>query len=755
MVNDTEDTRKDAPEEADRRKTDQPGNDVPRRAAQGTRPERQQGETARDEAGVSPDAPSGPDPDGTAAAPGVGDGPRVPWKDRQGGQRSEKGAGRNRQGGAGREPGAGRAREQGDTASDDTQRSTVAPDDAARGILPGDSAAEGGAPAPRGNAARDDAAGRRKGKDGKAGGGQGQKRGDGQAGDGQAGGGQSGGGQAGSGQGRGRPGVSQDARAAARRKLVGERGSGEPAAEGAAPAGKPGGPAPSPTAGSATPGRERPGISPRPGPGTDNWDEIRQQIAARRQAELRAREEERAAAAAAAAAGPAAPAEAADDSPPVSGAGSTAPRRTYDDDEDDDDDDLPRPRVTAERRDLTVVRDKPLTTPLETGVGAPVKPRNKMRNKKPPAGRRPRRTPAWLLPLSFLLLVVLPGAVVVNYLYEKAADQYHSIVAFSVRSEETPSVSDIGGVSLPSVTGPSDSDILYQFIQSQQMVQTLDKDLDLRTIYNKRPDDEVFSFGTDHSIEDLVDYWNWATTVDYDATTGLIEVTALAFTPEDARNIAQGVLDESSKLVNSLSTQAREDAISYARTDVEEAQARLREIRLKLREFRDKMQTADPTQDVAVQMALLTALQQNLAEALIDRAELTEVTRQNDPRIAQADRRIRAVEEQISAEKAKIGNTSEDPDRDIPLASTVGEFEELKTDLGFAEEAYVTAQKAFDEARIEARRQSRYLAPHIQPTFSQEPQYPQRLLLSFLAVGALTAFWGVLMLLVVNISDRR
>ncbi|WP_118138207.1 capsule polysaccharide export protein, partial [Oceanicella sp. SM1341] len=543
--------------------------------------------------------------------------------------------------------------------------------------------------------------------------------------------------------------------------------AGNDATSGAAPRSEPpAGEAARTPQGAAEPSAAGSGTPDEAGPRRQDgdWARIRQEIAARRQAELRAREEQKAAAAsgqANAASGPASgPAPGAEgasdrpgDTPPVSRNGESGPARRYEDD-DDDDDDLPRPRVTAERRDLTVVPDRPLTSPAGTEVGAPAKPRNKPRNAKPAAGRRPRRLPAWLMPVTFVLLVLLPAAIVINYLYEKAADQYHSVVAFSVRSEEAPSVSELG-VSLPTVTGPSDSDILYEFIQSQQMVETLQGDLDLRAIYNKRPDDEIFAFGTDHPIEDLVDYWNWATTVDYDSTTGLIEVTALAFTPEDAQNIAQGVLDESSQLINSLSTQAREDAISYARTDVEEAQARLREIRLKLRQFRDREQTADPTQDVEVQMALLTALQQNLAQALIDRAELTEVTSQNDPRIAQADRRIRAVEQQIAEEKAKIGNTSEDPDRAVPLASTVGEFEELKTDLGFAEEAYVTAQKAFDEARIEARRQSRYLAPHIQPTFSQQPQYPQRLLLSALTVGALIAIWGVLMLLVVNVTDRR
>ncbi|MEL6234073.1 MAG: hypothetical protein AAFR46_06670 [Pseudomonadota bacterium] len=364
------------------------------------------------------------------------------------------------------------------------------------------------------------------------------------------------------------------------------------------------------------------------------------------------------------------------------------------------------------------------------------------------AGRRSR----WPLVLSFLLMVGLPGGAALHYLYTVAVDRFHSTAAFSVRSEEAASMPDLAlPIPVPGIGGTPDADILNEFIRSQQLVERLDAELGLRAMYNRAPEDWVFALGEDRSIEELVDHWRYMVDVKYDITTSIIELTVHAFTPEDAQTIAQAVLRESTALVNSLSQQAREDRIGFAKTDLDEAEARLKEIRLALRRFRNENQTADPTQDVEVQMGVINALQQQLAEALIDRSTILDVSRPNDPRVAELERRIRAIEAQIELEKDKLGSQTDER----ALADRIGAFEELSTDLDFAEESYTIAKAAFDEARIEARRQTRYIAAHIEPTLSQAPQYPERALIATLLLGALITIWGLSMLVWYNVHDRR
>ena len=101
-------------------------------------------------------------------------------------------------------------------------------------------------------------------------------------------------------------------------------------------------------------------------------------------------------------------------------------------------------------------------------------------------------------------------------------------------------ITQIGGTA-------SDPDILYDYIHSQTIVEKIDAALDLRTIYNKAPDDPVFTLGKDSTIETLVGYWDRMVDVSFETSSGIIHVRANAFTPEDAHAITQAILAEAAR----------------------------------------------------------------------------------------------------------------------------------------------------------------------------------------------------------------
>ena len=137
---------------------------------------------------------------------------------------------------------------------------------------------------------------------------------------------------------------------------------------------------------------------------------------------------------------------------------------------------------------------------------------------KPPAERaRPRRR-HWGVLTSFFLVVALPFVAAAAYLYTFAADQYASTVGFSVRQEDMSSpIEMFGGIADFASSGSSDSDILYEFIRSQEMVRTLDDRIGLTALYSKAPDDPVFGYDPDGTIEDLHKYWGRMVRVLYDS----------------------------------------------------------------------------------------------------------------------------------------------------------------------------------------------------------------------------------------------
>ncbi len=389
----------------------------------------------------------------------------------------------------------------------------------------------------------------------------------------------------------------------------------------------------------------------------------------------------------------------------------------------------------------------PAATPPEPGMG-------RVRRFAQPARAKARH---WGVIATFALCVLAPLAVLGWYLAFRTTDQYASTVGFSVRKEESHSALDIFG-GLASLSGSSatkDSDILYKFILSQELVSRLNDELGLVAKFSEPYDgDPLFAFDKSGSVEDLVRYWHRMVRVNYDTGTGLIEVRVTAFKPEDAQAISAAIFKESSVMINKLSAIARSDVTRYAQEDLDNAIERQKASRQALTAFRLRTLMVDPQADLEAQMALLNTLNGQLAESVIQLDLLKEVAQPNDPRIKQADRKIGVIQDRIDEERRKFGVGGQGPGGE-DYATVVSEFERLKVDEQFAETAYVTAQASYNTAVADANRQSRYLAAYIEPTLAEAAEYPRRWVI--LGLAGLFAFllWSIGVLVYYSVRDRR
>ncbi|WP_151720693.1 sugar transporter [Gemmobacter serpentinus] len=358
---------------------------------------------------------------------------------------------------------------------------------------------------------------------------------------------------------------------------------------------------------------------------------------------------------------------------------------------------------------------------------------------------------------SFAILVLLPILVTATYLWGVAQDQYASTVAFTVRREDNASTGLVGGLAqLAGGGGMSESDILYEFIQSQEIVSAIDERVGLGAIYSTHwPGDPVFTLWPDARIEELHDYWGRMVRISYDQSTRLIALRVLAFTPEDAQRIAGEIVAESQRMINDLNNQAREDVMRYANADLDQALARLKDAREALSLFRTRTRIVDPAADIQGRMGVLNNLQQQLAEALIENDLILGSTQENDPRRNQAARRIQVIRDRIAAERQTFASAEGAGGVDENYPDLIAEFERLTVDLQFAEESYRTALAAVDLARANASRQSLYLAPYIRPTLPQTAEFPQRLVLTGLVSIFLLLIWAIGTLVFYSIRDRR
>jgi capsular polysaccharide transport system permease protein len=358
---------------------------------------------------------------------------------------------------------------------------------------------------------------------------------------------------------------------------------------------------------------------------------------------------------------------------------------------------------------------------------------------------------------SFVLMVIAPLVVTMWYLYTVSLDQYASRIGFSVQKEEVGSAVEIlGGITELSGSSSSDTDILYEFIQSQQMVREVNDRLDLAAIY-QHEGDPVFALASGKpSIEALVAYWHRMVHVSYDSSSKLIEVVVRAFSAEEAHAISQAIYDASSEMINELSAIAREDTTAYAREELDGAIAQLKEARRAMTDFRSRTQIVDPQADVQGRMGLVNTLQGQLAEALIELDLLRQgATSEDDPRVVQARKRVEVIRDRIADERARFGEGGGGTSELEDYSRLVAQFEDLAVDVKFAEESYVSARGAYDAAVAEAQRKSRYLASYVAPTMPETPEYPQRGVISLLVGVGLFLFWSVATMIFYALRDRK
>ncbi|TVS00463.1 MAG: sugar transporter [Rhodobacteraceae bacterium] len=362
----------------------------------------------------------------------------------------------------------------------------------------------------------------------------------------------------------------------------------------------------------------------------------------------------------------------------------------------------------------------------------------------------------WRLVFGLFLIVGLPVLVVALYLTQIARPQYASETGFVIRQEEAGSASQmLGGLSAmlgQNVSG--NSDLLFEFLQSQEIVALVQGEIDLRAHYaDGWPEDPLFTLPPDALIEDLVTFWQRMVRLTYDRSTGVITVQVRARDAQTAQAIAAAILRHSENVINDLNATARRDSMANAQADLEDAVATLRRAREALLAFQARTKIVDPMADMQGRMGILGNLQAQLAEAFVDYDLLSQTAAESDPRLRHLDRRITAIEDRIAHERSSFSAQNVTVDNtDYP--TLLAEYESLRADVDFAAETYRAALAALAHARTRAARQQLYLATFLRPTLPQRALYPQAGLLTALTGFFAFMVWSVLALVYYSLRDR-
>ena len=351
---------------------------------------------------------------------------------------------------------------------------------------------------------------------------------------------------------------------------------------------------------------------------------------------------------------------------------------------------------------------------------------------------------------TWLAVVILPTLLAAIYFEFIAADRYEVESRFVVRSPSAAASSQIANLVQGStiVRSGDDAYIATAYIASRDAVRMLVRDAQLLERLN-RPEADLFwrypGLLFAHNDERLWRHFQSFYSIEYDETTGISTLMVQAFRADDAKAIAEHLLDGAENLINRLSDRAQRQAIADAKVEVETSRQRATAALERVTEFRKRTSIIDPGRVSTAALEIISRLALEQTQLRAQAAEIRKASPQS-PQLDSLQVRISALDEQILREhKMLAGN-------DQSLAPLMAEYERLMLERGFAETTFNSAVLQLEAARLEAERQRLFLERISTPTPPDYAKYPMR------ALDILLVFIVALMLHAVGtrlVADTR
>ncbi len=331
--------------------------------------------------------------------------------------------------------------------------------------------------------------------------------------------------------------------------------------------------------------------------------------------------------------------------------------------------------------------------------------------------------PSWLRRRLWLILF-LPTLFSAIYFFFMASDQYESEAKFVVRSAQRPD--SLGGLSFLVQLGlqrsQDDSFIVQDFMASRDAVRELQQRLPLRGMFKTDALDVVAGYPSllyGPREERFYKYFQTMVSVVHTDKTGISTLKVRAFSAENAKEIADSLLQLGEGLVNRLNGRLLRDAVGRAEAEVTEAQNRVITAQAALTAFRNKELLIDPTRNAVALAELIAKLSAELAAT---RAQITEAKMNSStgPQIPILERKAIALDEQISSERARVAQGSDG------LAERIATYERLTLEREFANKMLSTNEADLVRAKAEAAKQLLYLERVVEPNLADYSTQPKR-----------------------------
>lgn len=175
--------------------------------------------------------------------------------------------------------------------------------------------------------------------------------------------------------------------------------------------------------------------------------------------------------------------------------------------------------------------------------------------------------------ISFWSVVGMAALLSTVYYFVFAESLYDSQAILSIQNKgSAPSgVSSILGSALGSSGTAAQSSQITDYINSTEMLRTLDKKFHLRTLYSSSDRNPFWRLYWAQTDENFLWFYQHMVEIDADTDVGIMTIDVLDYDKMRSHQIAETITQESEKFINDINTKMQTQTMRFARTELDNA----------------------------------------------------------------------------------------------------------------------------------------------------------------------------------------
>lgn len=355
------------------------------------------------------------------------------------------------------------------------------------------------------------------------------------------------------------------------------------------------------------------------------------------------------------------------------------------------------------------------------------------------------------LKLGSFLWVVGIFCIAVLYFGVMVSDRYVSRADVLVKQADQIKMLP-EALSILGVGGSSHQDVLLiqDYLQSWDLLSTLDQELDLKGHYQSHQADFFSRLSGDASREDFIEYYRKHLTLHLDDLSGVLTIELQTFDPDYSQRVVTLMLKESEQFINRLGHKMALDQLAFVEKEADRAYQRVQAEKNKVLAFQNSHQLLSPESTSSAQVGMINQIEAELVRQQTELKRLKSYMKSTAPQVVAIETSVNALNKQLQQEQGKLTGVDKDAMNEITAS-----YQEVQARASLAADFYKTSLISLEQARVEAYRKIKHLLVISQPTLADKAEYPRRLY-NLATVGVLLClFYGLVVMGLATLREHQ